>query len=180
MNRTHNDWTTHEVRLLALHYPTRTPTKRIYAMLPRHSPGSIRCYAQSKLGLRRPPKSRAPHKKPTWDRMAALLKVERLTIEELALRLGISQQRVSELIGAHRIELYVADWRPPVTRGHWKQIWAYGNEKDVERPFKRRVRDPEPPPNPFLAAAGLVQIPVGAPGRVYKQAMNMDEEEQAA
>lgn len=34
--------------------------------------------------------------------------------------------------------------------------------------------------NPFLAAAGLVTIPVGERGRVFQQPMDVDDEELAA
>jgi len=179
LSRPYSLWTTEEVRLLAKHYPTRMPMARIAALLPLHSVYSIRAYAERQLKLRRPKDALAARPSPTWERMKALLQKERLTIYELGDRLGVTQQCVCEMIDRRRVDLFIADWRPPAGKGHWSKVWAYGREPDAAPPFKRAVRGMKAI-NPFGPAAGLVTAPAGTPGRIYRQDMSINDEELAA
>lgn len=178
---THNLWTTGEARLLARLYPSSMPAAALYAAFPRHPRRSVQAYARRVLKVSRPNSCKPPRATPAWDQMREILEHEALTAGELVARCGVSQQRVSELLANHRGEIYVVDWRPPHGRGHWRAVWAYGDQPDAERPFQRntaaaREERAARRRSPFLVAAGLVQAPAGEPGRRFQQPMTADDE----
>ncbi|WP_175974555.1 hypothetical protein [Burkholderia sp. BCC1047] len=182
---THNLWTTAEALLLARLYPSSIPAKALYAAFPRRSRKSVQTFALRVLKVRRPERDRKVCATPAWDRMRAILETERLSVRELVARCGVSQQRVSELLTIHRTEVQIVDWIPPVGRAQWRAVWTVGTGPDVPCPAAikteaaRAARDAMKR-NPFLAAAGLVTIPVGERGRVFQQPMDVDDEELAA
>ncbi|KVE11202.1 hypothetical protein [Burkholderia vietnamiensis] len=178
---THNLWTTGEARLLARLYPSPIPSKALYAAFPRHSRKCVQTFATRVLKLKRARRDYKSRATPAWDRMRAILEREQLSVRELVTRCGVSQQRVSELLTIHRAEVQIVDWIPPEGRAQWRPVWAVGTGPDVQCPASiktaaaRAVRDAMKR-NPFLAAAGLVTIPVGERGRVFQQPMDVDEE----
>ncbi|KVH04155.1 hypothetical protein WS84_17610 [Burkholderia anthina] len=181
---THNLWTTAEARLLARLYPSRIPSRALYAAFPRHSRKSVQTFALRVLKVRRPERERKVCATPAWDRMRAILETERLSVRELVERCGVSQQRVSELLTIHRAEVQIVDWIPPVGRAQWRPVWAVGTGPDVTCPAAiktqaARAARSAMKRNPFLAAAGLVTIPAGERGRVFQQPMDVDDEELA-
>ncbi|QVN19285.1 hypothetical protein [Burkholderia pyrrocinia] len=179
---TRNPWTTGEKRLLARLYPSNIPSKALYAAFPRRTRKSVQTYARTVLKVTRPPRRRGQFATPAWDRMRAMLENESLSVRELVQRCGVTQQRVSELLTLHRTEVHIVDWIPPVGRAQWRSVWAYGNKPDVPCPgsIKSDAARSAMKRNPFLAAAGLVTIPVGERGRVIQHSMDVDEEELAA
>ncbi|KWD81819.1 MarR family transcriptional regulator [Burkholderia ubonensis] len=182
---THNLWTTAEARLLARLYPSPIPAKALYAAFPRHSRKSVQTYATTVLKVTRPPRNYKTVAAPAWDRMRAILEHEPLSVRELVKRCGVSQQRVSELLTNHRTEVQIVDWIPPDGRAQWRPVWAVGTGPDVPCPAAikteaARAARAAMKRNPFLAAAGLVTIPVGERGRVFQQPMDVDDEELAA
>ncbi|WP_176315114.1 hypothetical protein [Burkholderia vietnamiensis] len=178
---THNLWTTGEARLLARLYPLPIPSKALYAAFPRHSRKSVQTFATRVLKLKRARRDYKSRATPAWDRMRAILEREQLSVHELVTRCGVSQQRVSELLTIHRAEVHIVDWIPPVGRAQWRPVWAVGTGPDIACPASiktaaaRAARDAMKR-NPFLAAAGLVTIPVGERGRVFQHPMDNDEE----
>ncbi|HDR9199335.1 TPA: hypothetical protein QDB48_000606 [Burkholderia vietnamiensis] len=182
---THNLWTTGEARLLARLYPSPIPSKALYAAFPRHSRKSVQTFATRVLKLKRARRDYKSRATPAWDRMRAILEREQLSVRDLVTRCGVSQQRVSELLTIHRAEVHIVEWIPPVGRAQWRPVWAVGTGPDVQCPASiktaaaRAVRDAMKR-NPFLAAAGLVTIPVGERGRVFQQPMDVDDGELAA
>jgi hypothetical protein len=89
-------------------------------------------------------------------------------------------------------ELHIVDWRRRSNDGHWSAAYKLGKGVNVPRPapkpaakvsrerYARQIGRMKKNSNPFLAAAGFVQAPAGARGRVYKQAMNINDEETEA
>ncbi|QND94722.1 hypothetical protein SY91_02132 [Burkholderia cenocepacia] len=182
---THNLWTTAEARLLARLYPSPIPSKALYAAFPRHSRKSVQTFATRVLKLKRAQRDYRSRATPAWDRMRAILERERLSVRELVTRCGVSQQRVSELLTIHRTEVQIVDWIPPEGRAQWRPVWAVGAGPDVPCPAAikteaARAARAAMKRNPFLAAAGLVTIPVGERGRVFQQPMDIDDEDLAA
>lgn len=170
--KTHALWMLSEERFLRLHYGTGMTVEEICANLSRHSWSAIRSHATKKLGLMRPTRKGEYRPTPTWDRMKALLQAEKLTVNELIERLHVTQQRVAELIGLHRNEIYVFDRVPsPESGGHRKPVYAYGNEPDAPNSVSVRRAKEVKLFNPFATAAGFVSAPTGTKGRVYKQDM---------
>lgn len=183
MTRKKTDFTTGEQKLLRMHYPTHMPLDQIVKLLPNHSEEAIRQHATKTLKLRRPIWNERPQ--PGWERMCDLLKIENLTLREVADQLGITKTRAYQIANAHVGEMYIIDWRPPVAKGQWSAIWAIGNEEDALRPFKRwsAAAIAERERNPFVVAAGLVDVPGvtrGIQGRTYTQSMSIRDEEEAA
>jgi hypothetical protein len=180
--RPKHDFTTGEQRILREHYPTHTPVEEIAKLMPNHSIDAIKQHATKTLKLKRPVWS--GRQSPGWDRVRDLLKVEKLTEQEVADHLEISKARAHQLMSLHRGELHIVDWQPPADRGRWSAVWAYGKQPDEPQPFKRwtAAAIAQRAANPFATAAGLVQPPVSAPvGRIYQQSMSiMDEEQEAA
>ncbi|HDR9877507.1 TPA: hypothetical protein QDE50_10485 [Burkholderia cenocepacia] len=182
---THNLWTTAEARLLARLYPSPIPAKALYAAFPRHSRKSVQTFATRVLKIKRARRDYRAHATPAWDRMRAILERERLSVRELVTRCGVSQQRISELLTIHRTEVRIVDWIPPVGRAQWRAVWAVGTGPDVPCPAAikteaARAARHAMKRNPFLAAAGLVTIPVGERGRVFQHPMDIDDDELAA
>ncbi|ENH6339717.1 hypothetical protein ABWH74_003071 [Burkholderia vietnamiensis] len=182
---THNLWTTGEARLLARLYPSPIPSKALYAAFPRHSRKSVQTFATRVLKLKRAQRDYKSRATPAWDRMRAILEREQLSVRDLVTRCGVSQQRVSELLTIHRAEVHIVAWIPPVGRAQWRAIWAVGTGPDVPCPAAikteaARAARSAMKRNPFLAAAGLVTIPVGERGRVFQQPMDVDDGELAA
>ncbi|ALX12111.1 hypothetical protein P350_11450 [Burkholderia cepacia JBK9] len=182
---TPNLWTTGEARLLALLYPSPIPSKALYAAFPRHSRKSVQTFDARVLKVKRAQRDYRSRATPAWDRMRAILEREQLSVRELVKRCGVSQQRVSELLTIHRTEVHIVDWIPPVGRAQWRGVWAVGNAPDVPCPAaikteSARAARSDMKRNPFLAAAGLVAIPVGERGRVFQQSMDDTDEELAA
>ncbi|AQQ20203.1 hypothetical protein [Burkholderia cenocepacia] len=182
---THNLWTTAEARLLARLYPSPIPAKALYAAFPRHSRKSVQTFATRVLKIKRARRDYRARATPAWDRMRAILERERLSVRELVKRCGVSQQRVSELLTIHRTEVQIVDWIPPEGRAQWRAVWAVGTGPDVPCPAAikteaARAARHAMKRNPFLAAAGLVTIPAGERGRVFRQPMDVDNEELAA
>jgi len=176
MKTTHALWLTSEDRLLASVYPTLMSLAKIYALFPRHTPDAIQSRANRELKLRRPPGSGERKAAPSWERMADLLRRERLTTCEIAVRLGFSHQRATQLLTAHRGDLFVSDWRAPQGLGHWQKVWAHGKELDAPMPFVSRAKLQT---NPFAAAAGLVKVQSTIQGRVYRNLTDDDLREAA-
>ncbi|AXK61493.1 hypothetical protein CN645_30470 [Burkholderia sp. IDO3] len=117
--------------------------------------------------------------------MRAILEQEALSVRELVKRCNVSQQRVSELLTIHRVEVYISDWIPPVGKAQWRPIWSYGKQPDMPCPGSiksaaARAASTAQRRNPFLAAAGLVTIPTGVRGRIFRQSMDINDEELAA
>lgn len=178
MKKTHVDWLVSEQRILIENYETDISLADLYAMLPRHTHKAIRAHAHKTLGLLRPSRKGEHRATPTWDRMKAMLQAERLTVNELVERLQVSQQRVAELIGLHRGEIYVAERIPAVRRGGQRvPVYAHGSEPDAPMPVTVRQARKLRGQSPFAAAAGLVKAPVGQPGRVYH---NLWDDKEAA
>lgn len=178
---THNLWTTAEARLLARLYPSRIPSRALYAAFPRHSRKSVQTFARRVVKVRRPERDRKVCATPAWDRMRAILEREQLPVRELVKRCGVSQQRVSELLTIHRAEVHIVDWIPPEGRAQWRAVWAVGTGPDVPCPAAikteaARAARSAMKRNPFLAAAGLVTIPTGERGRVFQQLMDVNDE----
>lgn len=176
MSRAHNAWTNREVELLRELWPTRMPLADLLAMLPRHTKHSVTGYANRILGLKRPDVK----KKPAWNAVKALLKGAPHSAAEIQQKMGISRARVHEMLQANTDEWYIADYGWPKGFGSAIPKYALGNLPDAVKPVAAQRQRSMKKVNPFLAAAGLVQAPTGAAGRVYKQAMNVDEEEVAA
>ncbi len=182
--KTHVPWTTAEEKIVRDHYETSATRDQICAMVPRHTWYAIRSHAARELGLVRPTGC-DPRPAPAWDRIATLLKNEELTISQIADRLKMKQSRAHYLLTQHQREVHIAGWEPPESKGRWERRWAYGDEPDAAAPFVRHTAAAKTARanNPFMAAAGMVPVPVGQPGRVFKQDMSIrdDEmEEQAA
>jgi hypothetical protein len=180
MKTTHVLWLLSEQRILLEHYETDISLTDLYAMLPRHTPKAIRAHAQKVLHLLRPSRKGEYRPTPTWDRIKEKIGTTGLTTYEIAAQFGFSKQRGAELIALHRHEIYVSDWRPPVGKGHWQAVWKFGDEPDVPAPFVRRTQAAKNTRavNPWMAAAGLVTVPQGRPGRVIKH-LHDDELEAA-
>jgi hypothetical protein len=178
--KSHVEWMVSEDRFLRLHYGTAMSREEICAALPRHSWTAIRCHATKELGLMRPARKGEYRPTPTWDRMKALLQAEKLTVNELVERLQVTQQRVAELIGLHRDEIYVFDRLPPRQCGGQRTpIYAYGNQPDAPCPLSIRKAKGEKNRNPFAAALGLVAAPKGEPGRVFIHLTDSKDDEYA-
>jgi hypothetical protein len=178
--KSHAEWMVSEDRILRLHYGTTLSREEICAALPRHSWSAIRCRATKELQLLRPPRHGEYRPTPTWDRMKTILQAEQLTVNELVVRLNVTQQRVAELISLHRKELYIVDRMPPrQTGGQRTPIYAYGNEPDAPCPLSIRKAKSEKKRNPFAAALGLVEAPNGESGRIYHHLWD-DHEREAA
>ncbi|WP_176114291.1 hypothetical protein [Burkholderia cepacia] len=181
---TPNLWTTAEARLLARLYPSSITSAELYAAFPRHSRKSVQTFARRVVKVKRAERDRKACAAPAWARMRAILETEQLSVRDLVKRLGVSQQRVSELLTNHRAEVHIVDWIPPVGRARWRPVWAVGNTPDVPCPgaakaeADREARSAKR--NPFLTAAGLVTIPAGKRGRIFRQSMDVDVEELAA
>jgi transcriptional regulator with XRE-family HTH domain len=175
----HNAFTNHEVDLIRKHWPSRMPLADLLAMLPRHTENSVTGYANKVLGLSRPVVRKF---KPAWDRVVALLKQRSMTQIELAAAMGFSRARASEILREHRIEVHIAAWRIPAVMGRAEALWALGNKPDAPEPVgaKRAKRLSAQRPNPFLVAAGEVSAPFAAPGRVFRQSMDVRDELEAA
>lgn len=176
--KTHVEWMTSEERFLRLHYGTEMPVEEIRANLSRHSWSAIRSHATKELGLMRPPRKGEYRPTPTWDRMKAMLQTEKLTVSELVDRLQVSQQRVAELIGLHRKEIYISDrLRPQRRGGQHTPVYAYGNEPDAPCRLSIRKVKSGKKCNPFAAALGLVEAPRGNTGRVFIHLTDSKEDE---
>ncbi|MDN7525179.1 MULTISPECIES: hypothetical protein [Burkholderia] len=178
---THNLWTTAEARLLGRLYPSPIPAKALYAAFPRHSRKSVQTFATRVLKIKRAQRDYRTRATPAWDRMRAILERERLTVRELVNRCSVSQQRISELLTIHRTEVQIVDWIPPEGRAQWRAVWAVGTGPDLPCPAAikteaARAARAAMKRNPFLAAAGLVTIPIGERGRVFQLPMDVDEE----
>lgn len=175
----HNTFTNHEVELLRSHWPTRMPMAELLALLPRHTEHSITGYANKTLGLKRPP---APKAKPAWELLRVMLEQQPMSQVEIAAAMGFSRNRACEILRTNRESVYIVDWRWPASLGRAEALWALGNAPDAPEPMgaQRARRGAVRRANPFLAAAGLVQAPVGRPGRIYKQSMSINDQEQAA
>lgn len=170
--KSHVLWMLGEERFLRLHYGTAMSVGEICENLPRHSWSAIRSHATKKLDLMRPTRKGEYRPTPTWDRMKVLLQTEKLTVNELIERLNVTQQRVAELIGLHRDEIYVFDRVPsPESGGHRKLVYAYGNEPDAPGSMSVRRAKEARSFNPFATAAGLISAPTGTKGRVFRQDM---------
>jgi hypothetical protein len=176
-------WLTWEEGVLIKYYEQPIPMPAILKMLPRHTRGSIKVHANKNLGLKRPKGIRDdPRELPAWKRIATMIENEALTRDEIAGRLGITKQAVAEVLAAHRKEWYIADWEPPVGRGKPTEKVSLGDRPDA--PYARRSRDRKAAAaraiNPFAPVIGLVQIPAGQPGRVFRQAMSITDDEMEA
>lgn len=166
-----NSFTTHEVATMRKYWPTPMPIAEILTMLPRHTYDSLKHYARETLKLSRPN---------SWDRIRLMLMMKPRTKAEIAAELGITIKSASTMIEIHRAEVFVKSWDVLTGSGRRPARFALGNEPDAPIPTpirfqaKRRV-------NPFLAAAGLVQAPTTeATGRVYKQAMEVEDQMEEA
>jgi len=164
-----NEFTNREVEIIREHYPTRMPIEDIVALMPRHTYDSIKQYATRELKLKRPGKAI------TWDALALLLKVKPRTKTEIAAFFGVSTHCVGEAIKEHRKKVYIKTYEVVKVKGRSSAVWTLGNLPDAPAPGRRRPRSRNRV-NPFLAAAGMAQIPAGATGRVYKQAMDVENE----
>ncbi|WP_027815181.1 hypothetical protein [Paraburkholderia bannensis] len=175
----HNTFTNHEVALIREHWPTRMPMTDLLALLPRHTENSITGYANKKLGLKRPSVRTI---RPAWERVRAMLEQEPMTQVEIASAMGFSRTRACEILKLNRESVHIVAWRWPEAFGRAEALWALVSAPDAPEPMgaKRLRRGALRRANPFLAAAGLVQAPAGRPGRVYKQSMSVNDEEQAA
>lgn len=176
----HNAFTNHEVELIRQHWPTKMPIEDLLAMLPRHTLNSVTGYANKKLGLSRPVVRKNA---PAWDGVKALLTARPHSAAEIAKKMGFTRTRAHEILKAKRDEWHVAEFKWPENQGRAVALYAIGNLPDAVEPMgaqRARRLAVRRAKNPFFAAAGLVQAPACAPGRVYRQAMNVNDEEQAA
>ena len=175
MKRTHNAWTTAEVATLAKHWPTLMPMEELLALIPRHSENSITSYANKRLKITRPTcrsASGSPRAQPAWERVVALLETRPHSQIEIAEALGFSRARASEILRAHRAEVYVESWRWPSAASRAEALWALGGKSDALEPMgaqRQRWIGVRRNGNPFLTAAGLIAAPSGQTGRVYQQ-----------
>lgn len=173
-------WTNHEVELVRKHFPTRMPWPELLAMLPRHTKRSIYECAYTTLKLRRP----IVKAMPSWLHLREILEIVVMSSNEIAAEMGVTADRVRKLISEHRAEVHIKSWRWSDDRMSIAALWTLGDGPDAPKPMGlRRWRDMNKRrrPNPFLAAAGLVQAPTNeATGRVYKQAMEVEDDEVTA
>lgn len=88
-------------------------------------------------------------------------------------------------------EVHIVGWRRRSHDGQWSAAYRLGRGENVPKPARKTQvqvnRDQyarnvgmRKKTNPFLVCAGLVQIPVGTVGRVYRQSMSINNEEHAA
>lgn len=172
-----NHWLTTEIALLRDRYATVKSCAELMGLFPRHTSGSVHRMARI-AGLSRP-RAGVVKFRPGLDRLLRLLEQDGpMTTKEMGERLGISQGGAENIKRQYRDRLRIAGWEPPAHMGKWAPKWGIANGlPDARKPFspkgtktgrKRHV-------NPFAAASGLVAVPTGQAGRVFKQSMDIDE-----
>lgn len=125
---------------------------------------------------------------------AELKKGTPLTAAQLAEATGASEVRINVLFADGKAggRYHVAGYARRSGKGQWAALWALGPGEDAVKPApltsrevqrrlyaKTRIRAGRF--NPFLAAAGLVQVPVHDRGRVHQQlTADAEDSEQAA
>ncbi|MCG5072256.1 hypothetical protein [Paraburkholderia tagetis] len=168
-----NDWLMPEITLLRENYATARSCEELMALFPRHTPNSVRRMAQKERLSR--PFAGVVKFRPGRDRLLKLLeKYGSLTTEQIADHLDLTHRGAANIVREYRVDLRVVGWVPPPQKGKWAARFAIANGlPDVPKPFApkgtrsgggRRA-------NPFAAAAGLVTVPTGQPGRIYEQDM---------
>lgn len=151
-----NSWLTHEIALVAQHYPTRMPAAELAALLPRHPWISIREYGYRNLGLRRP---RGCRPAPGWLRMRSLLVQTPMTARRIAEELGFSITRARELMQLHRAELRIVRWEWLNESRRPSAVWGIGSGPDARRPVGRRAAPtPRRRADPFEQLVAQVSI----------------------
>lgn len=118
-------------------------------------------------------------------------------IPELAERTRLTKQAITKYFkpkfAGPKGDFHIVDWRRRPQGGAYIPVYAFGPGQNAVRPAPRtnaelcrvqnqrnrekRIAAGERPRfvNPFATAAGLVQAPIGKPGRVFQQDMSVDE-----
>jgi hypothetical protein len=186
-------WSDEEKAILQRIYDGDTTIIESAHLLPRRSLRAIR-QRISETGLEpRGGKSRSHFR---WVEIAvfeALRQHGPLHCHQIASLIGASSDHVrAYAYKAHGLQqTHISGWCRLYDRGSNTPIWALGHGEDAPKPAKQtraekyrkdsvRRKAQRGTLNPFLAAAGLVQAPASAPGRVYKQSMSINDEEVAA
>jgi len=179
-----NPWRTTEIAILRDAFkrnPNVSPDE-LCELLPMHTRGSIDA-KRAELGIERPgiPPYRPgsdPRYRPGWAAIAKLLDAGPRSRQELADALNCSRANIQQTLATMRGHWHVAGWRPTNHYSVMTPLIGIGAGSDA--PYPRKARQAPRRSNPFLVAAGLVCAPQGAPGRVFRQATNAEDEEVAA
>lgn len=101
-----------------------------------------------------------------------------MTTKEMGERLGISKGGSENIKRQYRDRVRIAGWEPPAHMGKWAPKWGIANGlPDAQKPFspKGTKTGRKRHANPFAAASGLVAVPTGQAGRIFKQSMDIGE-----
>lgn len=99
---------------------------------------------------------------------------EGMTIAEIGCALGMFKSVVVKTIGDHRSELDIVRWIPGSRKP--AAVWSIGTGRVAVKPIKsKRVMRAQI--NPFSVAAGQIAAPKGVTGRVYRQSMEVNDDE---
>lgn len=174
-------WTTTEARKVREMWAAGFDAQAISSVLPGRSRDSVHRYAL-RLALKRPESYRPPRPHTNWDQIEQAMRAagEAMTVVEIVEASGIHKAVVYKLLTERRGKVvYVADWSPTMRKP--AAVWALGKHPDAEHPKVRRALAILQR-NPFAAAAGLIPVPTGQVGRVYRIPMSIkdDEFEEAA
>jgi hypothetical protein len=194
----HALWKTTEEAVLRERWKAGDSLQKIAILLPGRTVGALKSY-RDKHRMKRDVRIGTQRPSVVWEAIKDALKGEQiedaldagrqLSVAELVDETGFSKAACIKHVHAkHGKGLRVGAWRR--TSRKPAALWALGDEPDAPYPVtpvarrigKRKERQLRLAVNPFAAAAGLVEVPTGTPGRVFQQPMEGGriEEEMAA
>ncbi|WCM21391.1 hypothetical protein NDK50_08065 [Paraburkholderia bryophila] len=182
------EWSPEEDAILADIYSNERAVKHQANRLPGRSYPAMKARAV---------RLRLEHKKPVTD--GSLSWIKPAIIAALSKGVPLSAASLNEITGAsraglkpvlkrwHRVEFRIAGWERAGAHG-WLPQFALGNEPDVPKPqpksmvqacreWRERQRIAQGKFDPFASFRGLAQIPAGQSGRIYRQSMEVLEDE---
>lgn len=110
-----------------------------------------------------------------WPRIRAVLEQSHgMTIPDICKACGMFKSVVLNALAEHRDELDIVRWKPTTRRP--MAIWKLGSGLTAVKPIRVR-RSAKSKANPFLVAMGEIAAPKGGSGRVYRQSMDITDDE---
>jgi hypothetical protein len=158
------DWLTSEVKTLCDEWAAGVATEELaekYGRTVRAIEVMARdCRARRPKGFNRPT---------AWQRIEKSFEAaEMQTVDHMILTTGMWKSTILKAIQSHRHLLHVAKWVDSARsdeKGKLKAVWALGAGRDA--PKHKEAKAVSKRVNPFATAAGLIQAPAAANGRVY-------------
>lgn len=169
--RQQNHWTTTEYRILreAFKSDANVSPRELRSMLHRHTEKSI---AQKwvELGLGRP--DGAIRHKPGWAAITKLLESGPQSRQEIADALGCTRANVQQIMAPMRAHWHIAGYRPSGHYAVMTPLIGLGAKQNAAYPKISKSGAI----NPFLVAAGMVEVRATITGRVIKHLYDDDLE----